>query len=290
MPDTKTKHELLPESVEVLVHLENLGFQVNCSVKCLNDDGYRGTPDWTASNPERGIRLKISQIQRSWSHEPHIDVDIAGRTDIGTYKKLGVLTYRQEHSNFSFTDFCRAEFNEIASSKVHNKDDCNAFLESLRGKEPTNNWKRKSDLPKPFPFRPMVEDYNPDDRPFNIAGDSEYVVSRRFFTALKIARLVVISDKIELSSMGIERPGADVWFQVSGYTTDNKGSKVSAVILVNPEITGFYALAERTIKGKRTMVITPNMSPNNGDIRFHEVSELDQLMIQRAVQKFAANL
>lgn len=302
LPDSANLHKLPPTCVKVLEKLEELGYNVSCSKNCLSNKPYRrgSDPDWNASNNNRGVRIKLRR-DANWSNGPYIDLNISIRNDIGNYRKLNEIRFYESSEktcnaaanlqplqNFrafgGTTDFLKERYPNFHLIESHEQGF--RFLEDLRGDEVTNQWRTKSDLPRPFPFKEAI---GINENHFRVGNDNQ-VVCHKFFESVKMDSFVVIDKRLRLHTDGIEKPGADVWYKITGKTLDVNGGLCEASVLVNPEITGFYALHIRTFKDNQRYTITPNMAPRNGNIDFHQMSTIDKQMIEVAIEKYVSKL
>ena len=296
-PTTDTKQEISPCAIELLQRLDECGYKILALKLAYTDPKsykYNYPNDWTASHKDRGIRIAIAQ-----KNPTTIKFNITYRTRHGSYLKLADGYFGPTNSiNICASNPPKHIIDTLnrSSSTIGTvtKEKLTECLCSIEGEKDTDNWKRKSDLPEPFEFcqaytnEPFVDYINQCG--FPIFGGSSHKTTlykmNNFFSELMVIGPVVITNKLYVTSVGIEKPDADIWFVIQGNVI-NKNGEFKHAILVNSDITGYYALMT-TNTGE--FKITPNMKPNNEIVNFNMVSTIDKEMIERAIKYYMTTI
>lgn len=281
----------------VLSSLEQAGYQIKFTEQCLSSDlnvhDSRRNHDWNANNSKRGIRMKISQFREN------VSIEIQARTKIGSYLKFAeCYASTRGHNNqycssINPTDRMRQLFPNYAQYS-NSAEKLIEFLTIIEGEKDVDNWKKIEDLPPPLKFAPAYEEDISKSSAISrtVNNLSSVVKMNHFFEDVVVDSIVTMDDRLRLHRDGIEAPGANVWFVIKGTVIDNNGGKVSHAILVDPSITGFYALSETNSFSKKNgdFRVTPNMKPNNAIVDFHKVSEIDKKLISMSVELFTRTI
>jgi len=256
-------------SNDLLQILKEEGYKITASDACLFKRS-RGH-DWSASNPKRGVRLKISQGRYS---DSGYSVKATLRTDIGTYK-LGARFGCSMNAGFRYmyVEGWLEETDRKEPTKWQSipSDEVAQWIRDLKGQAGSKRLKTKDDL------RPLIFSSS-----LYYETDTERVVIQQFLKTCWCESLAIITDRLDVVVDGVQEPGSDCWFNIGGRTLN--GENVN--ILVNFEMTEYYALNKR----KDKFYITPNLRPRGGKIDFNDCSMIDREAIKIAIERYLAKL
>ncbi len=211
---------------------------------------------WIATHKERGVRFAIQQqIKAGLVHSPfhskeHIDIDCKLRTERGTMRT------HYMHNYF-----------EIETDKQ--VDECIKTLLALNGAVVSNPpIVKKSQLYKPLNFAASM-----------ISDVGTWTALHCVYQSCKILGIAAVANDLRISLDGVYKPGEECWFYIIGEAA-GKLSGASPEIIVR-EIDG--ELVYYPIMNKR---ITNNFKPLNTYIDFTAFTELDKLLIEKAIERY----